>query len=283
MNAWIFLLAAIACSVLVAHIVRLSKEKDASLDIVFFMNYVMAFGIAFFRSTSFHLEPFLVLIAIITGAIFILDFFLFAESVKLNGLGRSIVAMRVSLAIPVIGSVLLFNEKIHFWSFFGFICIAICLYLISSNSLSEKKLSNSKKNAWVYILILFVFSGLGDFSMKIAQSMGAPETDFDFFISLICATAGIISLILITLKRPVWKSRDVVLGLSLGIPNVGSSLFLVWALQHIDAVLVYPIVNSAVILFGSAVGFYVWKDKISTKQGAGLAFAILAIITLIID
>lgn len=281
MIAWIYLLTAISCSVLVAHLVRLSKEKCSSLFTVFFVNYGIAFAVAFYRSNSFNLEPFLIGIAFLTGAIFIGDFFLFAESVKSNGLGRSIVAMRVSLAIPVLGSVILFNEKIHFWSFLGLLCIVICLYLISSSS--EKKAANADKYAWFLILVLFTFSGIGDFSMKVAQSLGSQETDFDFFVSLIFGSAWFISLILMIIKRPVWNRKDVALGLILGIPNVGSSLFLVWALQHIDAVLVYPIVNSSVILFGSAVGHFFWKDKLTPKQGAGLGFAILAIVLLIID
>ena len=85
---------------------------------------------------------------------------------------------------------------------------------------------------------------------------------------------------LIKEKRKI-QQREILTGVALGIPNLFSSIFLIQALSQLPAVIVYPFANIAVIIFGTLLGYFYWKDKLQQKQWLGIGLAVSALIILI--
>src|SRR5690625_7400546 len=75
-----------------------------------------SFGISLLNGTFFlsisHYSVGIGLLAFTTGWLFIANFFIYSQSVRHNGLGLSVAAMRVSLLIPVLLSAFWYGEPL---------------------------------------------------------------------------------------------------------------------------------------------------------------------------
>ena len=282
MIGWLFLFISIISSVLVAHVLRWSKEKKSTISVVFLFNYTTAFLIAFIQAnySLFTLSEFIFGLCI--GSIYIGSFYLFAESVKQNGLGVSVTSMRVSLAIPIMGSIFLYDEALSDFIIIGLVLVFISLYLITKGSLisSNKTKSEQQQKSIILALGLFVAAGIGDFSMKVYESSIKVHENPNAFLSIVFGTAAIIALSLVLKSSAQIKKHDAFIGVALGIPNVLSSLFMIFALQELSAIISYSVANIAVIVGSSGIGYTYWKDKLSLMQWSGIGLAVVALLIL---
>ncbi len=312
MSASVALGISVVCSVLIAHVLRVAKQHQTVISAVLMVNYAIAFGISLIDA-QFNTFSFLLIgIGMITGAFFITNFFVFAESVKLNGLGISVVAMRLSLSVPILGALFLFQENVDFWGWIGFGLIGVSLYLIQGQTKeikanlevnqpiekhnhSECKASclaqtgediqfdfsdkSIDKPRTKLLVALFLISGFGDFALKVFERLNAGQMNGSAFMSIVFGTAFILSLFKFFTEKSHFSRKEFYTGIALGIPNVFSSLFLILALGGLKAVFVYPTANTLVILLGSLLGVWYWKDHLTKKQWLGIGTAIVAIIT----
>lgn len=311
MSASIALGISVLCSVLIAHVLRVAKQQKTVITAVLMVNYAIAFGISLIDA-QFHAASFLLIgIGMITGAFFITNFFVFAESVKQNGLGISVVAMRLSLSVPILGALVFFQETVSFWGWIGFGLIGVSLYLIQGKTIEIKpdrelaqpikkqdyhdykascfsKTSegirfdfsekSTEKTQLKLLVALFLISGFGDFALKVFERLNTGQMNGSAFMSIVFGTAFIISLFKFFSEKSHFSRKEFYTGIALGIPNVFSSLFLIQALGGLKAVFVYPTANTLVILLGSLLGVWYWKDHLTKKQWLGIGTAIVAII-----
>lgn len=287
MNVWLYLGLSILSSLLVAQVLRESKQRNGNIPIVLAINYLIA-SLVSFQSSEFNQMSVLILsIAVITGIFFAINFFVFAHSVQKNGLGLSITAMRVSLIVPILGSVFLFKEQLSVWIGLGLALIAIVFHLMNPSKLD---FLNQKSNSQSFVLLfsLFLISGFGDLSIKFYEEIGSGAMNSYGFMFVVFSVAFLVCLIAIVNQknnsevRPVlWKSM--ILGLLLGIPNLYSSIFMIKALSGLKAVIAFPLANISIILLGSFWGILYWKDIITRKQKFGIALALISIIILSIE
>jgi len=82
-------------------------------------------------------------------------------------------------------------------------------------------------------------------------------------------------------KEFFFSAKEAGLGAIIGIPNLYSSIFLIYALAQIDGAIAYPLVNTLSVGAGAALGFWIWKDTVSPLQWIGIAVAVLAIVLLL--
>ena len=78
-------------------------------------------------------------------------------------------------------------------------------------------------------------------------------------------------------KLCVW---DALAGACIGIPNYFSSRFLLLALHHLPAVIVYPAYSVMTIVVISIVGAVLFKEKLGRKKLAAIALIVLALVLL---
>jgi drug/metabolite transporter (DMT)-like permease len=313
MNASLALGISVLCSVLIAHVLRVAKQNNSVISAVLMVNYAIASVIALINAEIQAVSFWLIGIGILTGVFFIANFFLFAESVKQNGLGISVVAMRLSLSVPILGSLVFFKEQVSIWGWIGFGLIGVSLHLIQGSSKLKKHqnkvaeiepIDNFRGNEaacliktgdqiqidWEVkeqdtarpklLLLLFLLSGFGDFALKLFERLNDSQMNSSAFMSIVFGTAFIVSIIKLYNEKTSISRKDWLTGIALGVPNVFSSLFLIQALIGLKAVFVYPTANTLVIIIGSILGVWYWKDHLTKKQWLGIGTAIVAIITL---
>lgn len=277
----ISLIMTILCSTTIALMLKINDQKAGDSIQLLMGNYLTASLIsAFFviQQGNYNISLFTVLFGSVMGFMFVLSFFLFAQSVSFAGVALSTVTARMSVILPISLSILFFNEKPGFIKILGII-LALATIVIFYFSIRNNHRSGIKDKKYLYLLLLMLGMGLGDFGMKIFQSQNyASENNIYLFI--IFFTAFIYTGIWFIINKKSFESKTFFRGFALGVPNIFSSFFLLAALSQIEAVIVYPFTNISVILITTLLAIIFWKEKINTIGIIGLIAGSTAIILL---
>lgn len=287
MSAWVFILLSSGCTVLVAHLLRYIEFKKLNTLRVLTINYAIAAVVAFASSSQPELlaeqQPgdltYILLLATIVGVIFIANFFFYSKSVYLNGVGISVAAMRISLIIPVLLSTFWYREFLAVREWTGVILVFVTLYLL----LPEKKslFKHPFHAAWL-LVILFVFTGIGDSSLKVFEVDFSDILAKEQFMGFVFISSFLVGLVTLSIRKQ-WKltKNEIILGLLIGIPNLYSAIFLIEALSKMSGAIVYTAANLFTVIGATTLGVYFWNDKINRLQWIGLVLTIVSILLLI--
>lgn len=217
------------------------------------------------------------------GAMFIGIFSLIAISSVRVGITITQTANKLSLIIPVLFSFFFFHENISIIKIIGICSALLAVILITHTKQSSK---NSKSNLAIYILPLSIFigSGLLDAITKYVQQVYLTNEDVSnvylisgFFSAFVI---GILLLLLMFLKgEKIFQFKNILAAVCLGVPNYFSIYFLVKALQDdtLSSSAIIPINNIGVLFVVCLFGIFIFKERLSKINYAGLALTILAI------
>jgi len=275
------LILTIICSTSIALILKHNDSKKGNPVVLLMGNYFVAtlFGIFFMLNGReiFFSSQVLVLGAFM-GGIFFLSFFLFAKGVKIAGAALSTVSSRLSVIIPIILSIIFFNELPGMLQITGFIfAIATIIFFY----LSLKTIPNKQLFLREYFILFTLLAGIGigDFGMKLFNQLREPAEQ-PFFLFIIFLFAFIYTFIYTILKKEKIESATLKRGAVLGIPNIFSSYFLLEALNQIPAIIVYPVVNIGIILATTLGALFFWKEKLNKFGKIALFTGVCAILFL---
>jgi len=285
MTGWIFIVLSSACSVLIAHFLKVTEFKKLSTVKVLTVNYVIASAVAFFSPVGaaefdFNFEAALLAIvfAVIVGFIFIANFFIYSKSVSKNGVGISVSAMRMSLMIPVLLSTIWYMEMMSVSQWVGFFTVIIALFLLLPNK--RRMLREPKSAAWLLIL-LFLGTGLGDGSLKIFEADFSSYLTKEQFMGTVFLSATVVGFVAVIIKRDLkFSVQEVGMGILVGIPNLYSAIFLIKALEILNGAVVYSVVNILTVLGATVLGLIRWGDIVTPAQWAGIVATLLSILLL---
>ena len=202
-----------------------------------------------------------------------------ALTAQRNGLSVASVASKMSVVIPVIFGIYVYNEGVSFQKIAGILIALIAVYLTSIKS--ETKFS--LKGLWLPIM-LFFGSGTIDTTIKYIETTFVPENGIPIFTATIFTFAFIIGIAILIIKfikeQFKFNVKNIFGGLILGIVNYYSVYFLLKALQfeNTESSTIFTLNNVAVVMLSTLVGLLLFKEKIITKNWIGIGLAILSII-----
>jgi len=214
------------------------------------------------------------------GVLFIAIFNLMARTSQVAGVSVASVATKMSLVIPVLLGVFLYNEQLSFIEIAGIVLALTAVYLVSAKG---KGLHVDRKYLILPVLV-FLGSGIIDASIKYFEEVHLSDQEIPIFSSMIFGFAAISGLIFIGFKSNKNKMnlslKNILGGLALGIPNYFSIYFLIRALRSdlLSSAAVFTINNVAIVMLSTLVGILLFKEKLSVKNWGGVALAILSII-----
>lgn len=279
----IFVLFSIVCSVLVSVIIKLSRRYQISTNQLIAWNYPTALilNVIFFQpdiqAISFDISN--TSLYLVLGFLLPSLFLAIAASIRYTGIVRTDIAQRVSIFIPLIAAFLLFDEVATTRSVIGIIVGILAIFFSIKWSADNNE---AKKKAWIYPLIIFFGMGLIDVLFKqVAQHREVPYSTSVFFIFLV---AVIISFTYLSIRIFQRKERlsiaSLFWGIGLGIFNFGNILFYMKAHRAIpdNPSIVFSAMNVGVIALGALVGLYMFREKLSALNKAGILLAIFSIV-----
>lgn len=132
---------------------------------------------------------------------------------------------------------------------------------------------------YFYLIAVFIGIGLNDFALKFFK-VWRHENEEPYFILFIFLSAFLYTSIYIIIKRIKIKRNTALLGLTLGVPNVLTTVFLLSALALLPAIIVFPIMNVGIILLTTVMAFIIWKEKLNRWGVLALTSGMIAILFL---
>lgn len=218
----------------------------------------------------------------LVSLLFISLFFLMGQSSQKNGVAITSVAVKMSLAVSMIGMILIYNEALTLLKITG-ILLALAGVLLVSIS---KNTSSNSNSSWKMLLVLFIGSGILDLTLNYTQQHVLNELTPALFSSFGFGIAGIIGSFVI-IYQMVFKSvqiklKNIIAGIILGIPNYFSIFLLLKTYEFIDLTnsSILAIVNVSVVVFSAIFGFVIFRELFTTQKAIGLIASILAILSL---
>lgn len=214
------------------------------------------------------------------GFMFILVFNLLAKASQVIGVAVSTIANKMSLVIPVIAAIILFEgETISALKIVGIILALGGVYFTST---SGKKLNFDKKYLWL-IFIIFFGQGLADVLFNCAKEWHVDASLNGIFFVVIFLSAGLIGMIRLSIrimnKQSVLSFKNMLWGIALGIPNFLTLWFFFRSLDSgvLEVSQVNPLYNIGVVIVSTLIGFIFFKEKLSPANWFGVLLSIAAI------
>lgn len=249
------------------------------------INYIVAFVLGFTvseKSTSFKevVSQDWIFGALILGAMFISVFFVMAKTAQVNGVSVASVAGKMSVVIPVLFGILLYNESVTFLKISGILIALLAVYLASV----KEEIIIEKQNNLMYPFLLFIGSGAIDTTLKYVEINFVAKEDVSIFSGTlfgIAAFFGILILLFKTIKKPeTFGLKNIIAGIALGVPNYFSIIFLLKALQveGFESSTLFTINNVGIVIVSTLIGVILFKEKMTTKNIIGVFLAILGIV-----
>lgn len=218
--------------------------------------------------------------ALVLGLLFVSIFFVMALTAQRNGVSVVSVAGKMSVVIPIIFGVILYNESLSTIKIIGIILAIVAVYLASVKNNLEKH----KKAGLLLPVILFLGSGAIDTTLKYVEINFVSENEVSIFSGSLFGFAGVFGLIILLFKtiqkREVFGVKNLIAGIVLGIPNYYSIVFLIKALQTkgIESSTLFTINNVGIVVVSTLVGLLIFKESFSLKNKIGIALAVIGIV-----
>lgn len=218
--------------------------------------------------------------AVILGCLFIAIFNVMAITAQKNGISIASVASKMSVIIPIIFGIYIYNENAGFLKIAGILVALIAVYLASIKTKENQPLTKSI----LLPSILFLGSGIIETSLKFIESNYVESNGIPIFSATIFACAAAVGFAILILKfstksmMPDFKSIPA--GIVLGIVNYYSIYFLLKALQYngSESSTIFTLNNVSIVMLSSVLGFVIFKERLSLKNITGIILAVLSII-----
>jgi drug/metabolite transporter (DMT)-like permease len=220
--------------------------------------------------------------ALLAGFLFITLFLLMGSSSQQNGVGKTSIAVKMSMAMSMLLMMIWYNEHITFLKILG-IGLALVGVILVSKQDSQKSAKNG--SGWM-LIVLFVGSGLLDFVLNYVQKYELDILTPSLFSSIGFGCAGIMGLCVLIYKliqkKITFHWRNVLAGILLGIPNYFSIYLLLHAYSSTgwNDSTVLAITNVSVVVFSSLMGYFIFKETLTRIKLIGALVAISALIIL---
>jgi len=279
----LYILLSICFSVTVSVLLKLAKRYHIDVLQAITWNYFAAILLTWFiyKPQLQNLQAAPVYNYLTLGILLPLLFVILATSVRFSGIVRTDIAQRLSLFIPILAAYFVFGEALNSLKIIG---IAIGFAAIICSIPWQKGRGSAASGSWFYLLIVFVGMGIIDVLFKQLSAFQAVSYTTSLFVvfvlAFICSFIGL--LIKIARKKTRFSWPHILIGGVLGIVNFGNILFYLKAHRALanHPSTVFSAMNIGVIVLGTFVGLFIFKEKLSTLNKIGVFLALLAIIVI---
>jgi len=222
--------------------------------------------------------------ALMLGTAFTYLFVKMAALTQSGGLALSTIASQMSLLIPVALAPLLYGESMNLWRIagIGIGLISIGLMVAPSRSKGGESFSKSADSLWIDALIIFLGTGLCTALVKYSRFYFVGAESELLFVGCVFGIAALWAWVGVARAPRLDRAlaiKSTLAGLVLGIPNLGSLVFLVKALgSGLDSAWVFPMNNLGIVLISSVAGWLIFGQRLGIKALLGIGAALVAVV-----
>ncbi|HMB90563.1 MAG TPA: DMT family transporter [Rhodothermales bacterium] len=292
----LYLILAVCCNLAIGMIFKYTGQQRLDAVALLTVNYAVAAlvaGVLLLREgsgvlTGAVLDAPLLVLGVVTGALFIGGFFVYALATQMAGLSLAIGVMRVSVVVPFLASWVIWSEVPSVAQSLGLVIAGAAFFMIARRHqdapTAPTEQPGSAGGVFGILVILFLAGGLVDVMMKTFDEAFADHHSRAVFLLLVFGIALFIGLVFVVSKgvrTGVWPDRATwVWGIILGLINYGSAAFLLRAIEELSGPFVFPANSIALVIGGALLGIFVWGEHLSRLNWLGLACAAIALVLL---
>ena len=274
----IYLILAIISSALVSVVMRLSQRFARNSITMLAANYVMCTAAAAFLAggviptgegagLTMGLGSF-------CGILYLLGFVTLQWNIQRNGVVLSATFQKLGVLVPTIAAITIFGETARWTQLLG-IAVAIGAILLMQGRNTGKNANRSTLG----LLALLLCGGMSDVMSKVFQTWGNGDHG-NYFLVFTFLIALTLCLVLCIVKKQSVTLPDILCGLALGVPNYMSARFLLWSLNDLPAVVVYPSFSVGTIIAVTLVGVICFHEKLEKRKLIALGMILGALVLL---
>lgn len=255
------------------------KHKINTLHAIIF-NYLGALiiGLFFFErpaeSISITNSPYL-WESIGVGFLFLFNFYLIAKTAQLRGVSFATFANKMSIGIPIIITVLWYDEVISTAKTLGVLLTFVAIYFITKN---KQKTTKNAQLIW-FPLAVFVCTGIAETLINVTQKKYfETDNEIGFFVISSFLFSFLFGCFVLIFQLKKVNLRSLLAGLILSIPNTLGVYYFVKCLNSFeDSTSILPVLHIGSLVLSMFIGYVIYKDKLSVFNWIGVALAFVAI------
>ena len=284
----LYLLLTVACSVLLGFIFKLFARfgVDGFQAIVF--NYFTCFCCGWIHLGHFPVSienfdtPWMPY-ALTLGLVFVSGFNLAALTVRYFGVTVGQIMQKMSILITVPFAILAYHESAGWMKIAGFVFALASIVLVNwPRSGEQNSGSGAPRNLLWVPLATWILAGLLEVLLVLVQNENLADMSDPTFIITIFGTAGVLGLLGASYGwasgRLQFSWKNVAAGILLGVPNYGSMLFMLLALDSgLEGSFVFPVANVGIIVATTIGAVTLFRERLSGLNWLGIAMAVTAI------
>jgi drug/metabolite transporter (DMT)-like permease len=257
------------------HLMKLAQVRGQRVFAVGFVNYVVAAVVSTVLYLACGRGQFSWLAALLGAAVggsYVLTFVLLTFGISGSGVSLTTVISRLSIIIPIVASIVFWDNMPPPSQIAGVLMILVALPLIGIKPASNPG-GARPPSLWVLALI-FVISGATAVAMKYVSHLG-PVYAFNM---ALFTGAAIVSAGVTFFVREAPRPREAVTGTMLGASNVLANLPILLALQAQTGTTVFSTRTSAAVVVTVLTSMWVWHERLSRRTMIGIGVAAIALI-----
>lgn len=222
--------------------------------------------------------------SLMMGLMFVSIFNLVGITAQKMGVAIASVANKLSLVIPFLFSIYLYNEQATILKIAG-VVIALAAVVLTCLPSSGKEPSGKPFHISNLLLpvVLFISSGLLDTLIKYVEVTELNDGNKNAYLITSFGVAAVLGLagllFLLVTGKAKFDIRSVIAGILIGIPNY----FSIWCLVRVlkdyqgNSSAIFPIVNMGIVLFSTIAAWIFFKEQLSKLNWIGIALSVAAI------
>jgi drug/metabolite transporter (DMT)-like permease len=278
----IALIAAILLSAAILVTFKLFEKYGISITQAIVTNYLVASFIGFLMSDTtsvqeISLKPWF-LYSVLTGISLIVTFNIFGFSSQKAGIAITAVASKMSIVIPISIGILFYNDIIDIFKAVGIAAALVSFYFILQKNKSE---NINKALILLLPLLLFLGNGINDSLLKHSER-NYVHGDTITFLATAFFFSLVIGIIILFIQVITGKTRirlkNIFAGIILGLLNWGSTYYFLVGLGIFKNSFIFPVFNVSVVGISALIGFFAFREKLTTKNWIGIGLALVSII-----
>ncbi len=299
-----YLLLAVACSSAIGIIFKISEQRESNRYLVTSMNYLTAVvfsGYMLINSSlpdinvTSNLGEFAgrlaiifqankgllsfsdsvtwsVILGIVTGWIYCTAFIYYQISVRKNGIALSGMFSRLGILLPMTLSIIVWQEIPTQIQTIGIVLCLFSIILVNFNFKEGERFQITGS-----LVLLFFFFGMAIFCNKIFQKYAQLELK-PLFLFCLFLSALLLSLTVSLKHARALKKQELLIGFSVGVPNLFASYFLILSLDQIKASIAFPVFSAGTIILMTVVAVIFFSEKITPKNGMAIVLTAFALV-----
>ena len=281
----LFLIAGLLCSAMVSIVLKASSRWEYDRYFMLAINY-MACLIPFIISRIGQPSPAInkdfglcIIFAAINDFLYLAGMVMNQVNVRRNGAILQSTFSRLGVMVPTCLSIVFFGERPSAKEVIGIIMVLVAFCIMNIPQEKTETSKEHQKPVFTLLILGLLFNGIVDSFLKVFEEFGSQSLN-DWFMGFTFIFASLICFTIAIAKKGRIGKKEIVVGLSLGIPNYLSSLFLLKSLSDVSAYIAYPTYSVGAILVVIAASTFIFCERITKWCMISIALIIPAILLL---